>query len=832
VKETYQFVGRDAIKANSWIYQKSLDLPSTKFPPPDVPLNIFAPQHDDSGCGYLRIIVPLKHLRAAGLANVAMRQDFMKEATEIDFPEWSKAFDWANVVILQREHRQEAPIEMIKEFNDSNKAVIFEVDDHVHSISDVWPTLPEDSPVRAWTPETISRLEQWAIGCDALTVSTEGLKEFWESKGAEPVYYIPNQIDNLNLRWNVNIPDNGNKIVIGYMGSYTHGLDMLAAKEAIKRVLNRYKNVCMRFIAWMPDWVGELPQGQLEGTNLWSPMDSYPVLMSGIDIGIFPLEDNEFNRLGKCLTGDTLVATPTGIKRIDSIQTTVGTRYGWKDAIRHENGSHKILQIETEKGFRIKTTKNHRLMGKGEFRTVGEYVPGDWIDLEGLPFSQEYVRIKYSLFQSRWTCKGEREVDQSILSMSPEILIDENWGRFLGYFMGDGNATSTVVRISAYAGDEDVCADITNLFKSMGLVPHHREKKTPFGISKGITIEAASSLLLDLLAYLDIVSSRNGSKPHSRIRNLEVPDIIWRSPRSVAREFLRGLFESDGHHGKIGIEFSTKSERLAREVQLLLLGFGILSRVRYHLARCKGKSFDSWRLTISKRESFKFLQSIGFISRRKQGDAVPDIDENLDVTLQQAADILNTTRYLLSRKNIRKQCVGKNTFVSLSEASKVLGLPTHPGLMDRIISIEEIGTEETFDLTVPSTGEFLANGFISHNSDLKYLEYSLIGAPTIASKIGQISKSIKHRETGILIPHDDKEEERWEYWLCKLIENKKMRNRLLENAVNYVLHERSISCKLYNRYEIYRDIFLRRNTIFQERSRFLIPELAVNANMP
>src|SRR3954469_3887430 len=61
-----------------------------------------------------------------------------------------------------------------------------------------------------------------------------------------------------------------------------------------------------------------------------------------------------------------------------------------------------------------------------------------------------------------------------------------------------------------------------------------------------------------------------------------VPSFVWAGPAAVKRAFLRSLFEGDGSssllpRNTVQIAYSTRSKRLAAEVQQLLLEFGVVS---------------------------------------------------------------------------------------------------------------------------------------------------------------------------------------------------------------------------------------------------------------
>ena len=89
------------------------------------------------------------------------------------------------------------------------------------------------------------------------------------------------------------------------------------------------------------------------------------------------------------------------------------------------------------------------------------------------------------------------------------------------------------------------------------------------------------------------------------------------SPREVVVGFLQGLFDADGHARRDGVEFSTRSEQLARKVQLLLANLGVI-------AYCTEKQVTDapfWTLFIGGRDAALFYERVGFRMPRKQARA-------------------------------------------------------------------------------------------------------------------------------------------------------------------------------------------------------------------
>ncbi|MGH2760272.1 MAG: DNA gyrase subunit A, partial [Actinomycetota bacterium] len=96
-----------------------------------------------------------------------------------------------------------------------------------------------------------------------------------------------------------------------------------------------------------------------------------------------------------------------------------------------------------------------------------------------------------------------------------------------------------------------------------------------------------------------------------------VPKCIWESAMGVKRAFLAALFEGDGNvslaeRSSIHIRYDTHSRRLARDVQSLLLEFGIASRL-FEL-----KAGTAWRVSITNRRDARlFAQRVNFLARKR-----------------------------------------------------------------------------------------------------------------------------------------------------------------------------------------------------------------------
>src|SRR5204863_4165395 len=91
-----------------------------------------------------------------------------------------------------------------------------------------------------------------------------------------------------------------------------------------------------------------------------------------------------------------------------------------------------------------------------------------------------------------------------------------------------------------------------------------------------------------------------------------VPERVWCGKRHFKRVFLQSLFTGDGScsllpRKTIQISYSTYSEQLAKDVQLLLLEFGVVSRL------CHYEKGEHKLVITNRRDARRFLLDVGFL---------------------------------------------------------------------------------------------------------------------------------------------------------------------------------------------------------------------------
>jgi replicative DNA helicase len=225
-------------------------------------------------------------------------------------------------------------------------------------------------------------------------------------------------------------------------------------------------------------------------------------------------------------------------------------------------------------------------------------------------------------------------------------------------------------------------------------------------------------------------------------------EVFQHSPDKIA-VFLRHLWSTDGcirmRRGRKpypAIYYATSSPRLAIDVQSLLLSLGINARKKSVSQGSKGR--DQYHVIVSGRKDItRFIEIVGAVGKYKT-----DSKEEIAIYLQSSRANTNRdvipmqvwSRFVkpamvetgLTHRELYRQLemsyCGMTIFgqnMSRDRAARVAGVVSSPDLQnladsdvywDKIVSIENAGNDEVYDLTVPGPQNFVANNIIAHNS--------------------------------------------------------------------------------------------------------------------
>ena len=251
--------------------------------------------------------------------------------------------------------------------------------------------------------------------------------------------------------------------------------------------------------------------------------------------------------------------------------------------------------------------------------------------------------------------------------------LNKSLGALYGYVLGDGHVPPNPYRITCYINDEetDLIPKLVDLWKEtfnvtaryFTVVPKENQKSINEG---GVLRRINSKKRMHLLE----INSKQIAQNLSFLSDKRVPDKIFKSPNEVIAEFLSWLFEADGcafakGRGRTAIQLKSRSPDLLKDVQLLLLYFGIHSRI---------------------------------------------IDENLCIRRSYDMKLFAKHIGFKSFKKINRQ----NEVLALIRTRSWRAKP-----LQRYEKIKEIipnGIIDVYDFEVPITHSFIANGIVCHNS--------------------------------------------------------------------------------------------------------------------
>jgi len=242
-----------------------------------------------------------------------------------------------------------------------------------------------------------------------------------------------------------------------------------------------------------------------------------------------------------------------------------------------------------------------------------------------------------------------------------------------------------------------------------------------------------------IAAWLDSMSLF-GLRSHQKF----IPPRIFSLPQDELALFLRHLWATDGsvtvaRSGAVRVYYSTTSERLARELQMLLLRFDVKARLR-SVGNVYGH--PQWTIDVTGvKDQRQFLDDIGVYGER--GLAVIQARRRLDMMTaagrfdtipsgvwERVEQVMKEHSITLSylRTAVGSQSRGDlNANISPTRArigrmAKVLGdvqlemLATSDVYWDTVSFVESIGDQPVYDATVLGTHNFIANGIDLHNS--------------------------------------------------------------------------------------------------------------------
>jgi intein/homing endonuclease len=372
-----------------------------------------------------------------------------------------------------------------------------------------------------------------------------------------------------------------------------------------------------------------------------------------------------------CLSKGTMITTKRGLVEIENIVRGdfVWTRGGWKKCNLIKNGVAHCKKIVMRNKTEIIITENHKVLVGKKFVSVRDLVLKDKLKMGNMNWSDEWKDISEKA---------------SLLGM---ILADGHIGIYdtkTKYVLKSGEEKIYHWKrkdFSFYNDDEGLRSILKKGLKRFYGINKCKEKKDVFkGKVRTTVVQIAHGDLMksDLLKRLESDGVPMGKK--SGI--IEIPSWIQKDDAAM-NGFLAGYFSCDGSN-KVGngVEISSCSEKLIRQIAVWLHGKGVAVRIK---------------------------------KMRAKNDNQNDVFE-LFILVKECVD-----EWVAHVPNLKKnKCIKKKI---LSDRKRQMN--SFAEYQCEIISIEDVGEKEVYDLQVSDMHEYLANGFVVHNSGKSYSAISM-----------------------------------------------------------------------------------------------------------
>jgi ribonucleoside-diphosphate reductase alpha chain len=388
--------------------------------------------------------------------------------------------------------------------------------------------------------------------------------------------------------------------------------------------------------------------------------------------------DHRILATNPCVTGDTLISTENGLVPAEELyeqgvaQDVVVDGRLSEETVKeassvYKTGEKDVYKLTTEEGYELRLTADHRVMTDDGWIEAGDLNSGDTVHI-----------------QNRKGGFGQH-------GSAAE-------GRVLGWTVGDGHLKHGEERAVLNFYDED--SEISETFAA----DVNEVVRDPVGNANyevGVNEITRSDDYRGVQAVEQRVRSTRLYEMAQEVglteEKLQVPEAVMRGSEEMARGFLQALFTADGSvqgnvEKGVSVRLASTNSDLLKEVQQLLLNFGIASKVYENRkeadttelpdGRGGTKEYDTegfHELVVAKDNLSRFAEEIGFLLDRK----ADTLEENLD-------------------------SYDRGPYTERFEAT--------------VEAVEADGHEAVYDLTEPETHSFIGNGLVVHNCGEQPLE--------------------------------------------------------------------------------------------------------------
>ncbi|MDO8537724.1 MAG: LAGLIDADG family homing endonuclease [archaeon] len=363
-----------------------------------------------------------------------------------------------------------------------------------------------------------------------------------------------------------------------------------------------------------------------------------------------------------CVTGDTLVLTKNnGWQRIDSLinkETEIVTNLN-EMSIGLTNGSFEtgikpVYKLTTNSGYELKLTADHKVFTANRgFVEAIELTKDDFV------------------------CIPSTQVNAIIEPKEKEFF------QLLGVYLGDGSGSGGVIQITMDKAEENILQTIAAYCSTAFEKQTYQNRGTMVvQTATSSKINIASSKAIERISQFVDLTQKSFEKT--------ISEKIFSLSLGEQKYILQGLFTTDGTVANYGeksqyVALDSTSHELIKGVQLMLLGFGIKSKI------------------YSNRRAGKLTS---MLPDGKGGIKEYNVKEMHSLRISRSSRILFQQLIgFMQESNKNNQLAELNSSISTYEDKP----------FDAVKSLEYIGEKKVYDLTEMFSHSFIANGISVHN---------------------------------------------------------------------------------------------------------------------
>ena len=292
-----------------------------------------------------------------------------------------------------------------------------------------------------------------------------------------------------------------------------------------------------------------------------------------------------------CVSHDTIIQSDNGSlntlgemigksPRVSSLMDGDGLLHSSCSVVK-DSGFKSVLKVTAANGMEVVLTPEHRIRVWGEEGF-------EWRDASSIE-------------------EGDLIVCARRMRTTPDSTISIEEAKLLAYWCTDG--CSDDYRGRFVDGNPETSKEVVKLLADVGFSGEVSER----GNCWEVNVRNANTS-----GFVSWLRVHQGDK---KTKDVVVPDCVCRSSNSVLSAFINRVWAAEGcvyapPSGKSPPRFvlAMTSERFVRQIQLLLLRFGINARINPVIWRDKRRGVDShgWNLAVSGRDNLvRFLEEIG-----------------------------------------------------------------------------------------------------------------------------------------------------------------------------------------------------------------------------